>query len=148
MLGNDDEAADALQDAFCRLWTRREGMADEAEAAALLTTTVRHISIDRLRQRQRHETESCDHTESLYVAEETDIKAEREALYERVEALIDKYLSPLAREILHRRDLQGESIETIAQTLNMQPAAVRMHLSRARKTIRDCYLKKGGNHDT
>ena len=39
------------------------------------------------------------------------------------------------------RELEGMSFEAIAETLEMQPAAVRVALSRARQTIRNVYLK-------
>ena len=32
MLGNEDDAADAVQDAFCRLWQRRESITTRNEA--------------------------------------------------------------------------------------------------------------------
>ena len=44
------------------------------------------------------------------------------------------------------RDFRGLEIEEIAQELQMQPTAVRMNLSRARKTIREQY-KKQYDHD-
>ena len=72
----------------------------------------------------------------------TEAITEREELYRRVETLIDQKLSPTAREILKRKEFLGESFETIAQALNMQETAVRMQLSRARKTIRECYRQQ------
>ena len=38
ILPDEDDAADALQDAFCRLWPRRDSIDNEAEAEALTTT--------------------------------------------------------------------------------------------------------------
>lgn len=136
MLGDEAEAEDALQDAFCRLWPRRGSIRSEDEAAALLTTTVRHLSIDVLRRRRT----AC----IVPIAEEHDTgepadASEREACYRRVEAIVERHLSPLQREILHRREYDGESFESIAASLGMQTAAVRMQLSRIRKTIRELY---------
>ncbi len=142
ILGNDDEAADTLQDAFCRLWSKRDGIKTENEAAALLTTTVKHLSIDTLRQRKRFPINELDEEHELTFDNETEAITEREELYRRVETLIDQKLSPTAREILKRKEFLGESFETIAQALNMQETAVRMQLSRARKTIRECYRQQ------
>ena len=51
ILPNEDDAADALQDAFCKLWPRRDTINDEAKAEALTSVTVRNICIDRTRKR-------------------------------------------------------------------------------------------------
>ena len=40
--GNSDDADDALQEAFARLWERRKAIISEDEASALMTTTVRN----------------------------------------------------------------------------------------------------------
>ena len=128
----EDEADDALQEAFCRLWPERERWADAA----------RHIGIDELRRRQKlGETrleEGCD------PAEATDAEDEAAERYRRVKQIIDQRLTPLQREILERRETREEAFEEIAATLNMQPAAVRMQLSRARKLIREVYYEQSG----
>lgn len=142
MLGSEEDADDALQDAFCRLWPRRESIKSENEAAALLTTTVRNIGIDTLRRRQHMRTESLEEGSTAPPWEDEGEAAEREKQFRRVEELIEEKLSPMAREILQRKDFLGESFETIAESMNMQPAAVRMQLSRARKTIRECYREE------
>lgn len=138
----EDEADDALQEAFCRLWPERERWADTDEAARVLNVTARHIGIDELRRRQKlGETsleEGCDPTDE---ADAEDEAAER---YRRVKQIIDQRLTPLQREILERRETREEAFEEIAAILNMQPAAVRMQLSRARKLIREVYYEQSG----
>ena len=53
ILGNEMEAEDAMQESFCRMWERREQMGSEGEVAAMITTTVKNVSIDTL-HRQSH----------------------------------------------------------------------------------------------
>lgn len=139
ILGDEADAEDALQDAFCRLWPRRADIGSEREAEALLTTTVRHLSYDTLRRRHTAATDPIDETRDAQPADDADEAAEREARFREVEAIIDKQLSPTARDILRRKEYEGQDFDTIAAELNMQPAAVRMQLSRARKIIRTCY---------
>ena len=64
---------------------------------------------------------------------------ERKELFQEVEELIEYQLSPIQRMILRKKEYEEESIDEIAKELNMQQAAVRMQLSRARKIIRECY---------
>ena len=73
-------------------------------------------------------------------------RIERQEFFQEVEELIDKQLSPIQRLILRKKEYEEESIEEIAKELDMQQAAVRMQLSRARKIIRECYRNKH-NHE-
>lgn len=138
----EDEADDALQEAFCRLWPERERWADADEAARVLNVTARHIGIDELRRRQKLGETRLE--EGYDPAEATDAEDEVAERYRRVKQIIDQRLTPLQREILERRETSEEAFEEIAATLNMQPAAVRMQLSRARKLIREVYYEQSG----
>ena len=46
---SDDDSEDALQDAFCRLWTRKEEIHGEKQAEGLLSVAARNIRIDKIR---------------------------------------------------------------------------------------------------
>ena len=48
--GRPDEAEDALQDAFYRLWTRQYDIRTADQAEALLHTAVRNASVDQVRR--------------------------------------------------------------------------------------------------
>ena len=101
---------------------------------------MKHLAVDSLRLRSKTSTDRLDSLAADNLPDEADEQAERERLFDEVESLIDRHLSPTARDILHRHDYQGQDYATIAAELNMQEAAVRMQLSRARKTVRQCYL--------
>ena len=128
-------AEDALQDAFVRLWTRRTTLHSEDEAGRLLTT-VKHLSIDHLRQQQREASVSLTEADG---AEED--APDMESRFQAVERIVASELSSLQRDILRRHDYEGQDYDAIAQSLQMQPAAVRMQLSRARRTIREIYRR-------
>ena len=136
LLPYDEEAEDALQDAFCRLWPRRDHINSNAEAEAMTTTTLRNICIDRLRKKEL-ETVPIDEERDKIEAEHDE--AEREELIKNVEKIISTELTPLQQQIIEEREYKGRDIEEIAKRLDMQPTAVRMQLSRARKKIREIY---------
>ena len=71
-----------------------------------------------------------------------DEEIERQEQFQAVEAIIEKELSDLQRQILRMKEYEDESIESIAEKLDMLPATVRVNLSRARKQVRMCYLKQ------
>ena len=129
---------DALQEAFVRLWKNKYRPRDEGEAVALLSRTARNITIDEYRKARRRQTESIEGRQ--LVQEEDDSRA-REMLFRRVEASIETELSELQRTIVKRHEYEGETFEEIAKDLGMQPAAVRMQVSRARKALREKFRK-------
>ena len=133
ILTDADAAEDALQDAFVRLW-KRYPVRNEKEAEALLSRTVRNASIDQLRKRK---TVLLD--EDL---PEEDVGENREALFRRIEEMVETELTDLQRLIIRRHEYESVTLERIADELGMQPPAVRMQLSRARKTIREQYRKR------
>ena len=132
MLSDADAAEDALQDAFVRLWGRYQ-VRSEKEAEALLTRTVRNVSIDSLRKQK-----------TVPLAGDLPEEAEenREALFRRVEEMVDTELTDLQKLIVRRHEYESVTLEKIAEELGMQPPAVRMQLSRARKTIREQYRNR------
>jgi len=62
-----------------------------------------------------------------------------------VEASIDRELSKTQRRILRRHEYEGVTLEKIAEEMGMQPAAVRMQISRARKALREKFRKEYEN---
>ena len=140
ILGNEMEAEDAVQESFCRMWERREQMGSEGEVAAMITTTVKNVSIDTLRRQSHTGTIDIDEVAEPPSTAEAETN-EAEERFRRIEALIESELSPTARHVLRRREYDGADFDTIAQELNLQPTAVRMHLSRARQKIMNAYLE-------
>ncbi len=144
ILSNEEDAADALQDAFCKLWPRRDTINDEAKAEALTGITVRNICIDRTRKRELptvpldEEHDTVD-TETTY--------KEREERYNTVKAIIDNELTELQKRIIELKEIEGLEIEEIAKRQNMTESAVRMNLSRARNKIRECYRKEAAHEE-
>ena len=133
LLADAEAAEDALQDAFVRLWGRYQ-VRNGREAEALLTRTVRNVSIDQIRKRK-----------TVPLAgdlPEEDVGENREALFRQVEEMVDNELTDLQRRIIRFHEYEGLTLEKIAEELDMQPPAVRMQLSRARKTIRELYKKR------
>ncbi len=147
ILGDDDEIDDVLQDAFVRLWTRGYKIERKQEAEALMFRTIRNESIDRLRRRKRRPQSFTEagleiERDELLAAEEDNRRKTAEAKLRDVEAIIENELTPLQKKILRLHEYEGMSLEKVAERLGMNPPAVRMQLSRLRKTIRECYRRQ------
>lgn len=139
---DEEEAEDALQEAFCHLWPNRDKIATVNDATALVVATMRNLGIDAFRRRKGVTKVSLDERISDTLPDnDTDPAAEREMQYRLVRRIIESRLSEVQRTIVHMRELDGMPYCAIADKLGMQETAVRMQLSRARKTIRDCYFQ-------
>ncbi|MDE6552515.1 MAG: sigma-70 family RNA polymerase sigma factor [Muribaculaceae bacterium] len=134
---HSDDDEDSLQEAFCRLWTRRAEFSSQGEAEGFLTVAARNVSIDHHRRRQIHPEIDIDTLDRHHFSDEDpDSRLDRIA---EINRLIDTHLSARDREILHRHDRDGWDFEDIAEHFGISQANARMILSRARKTIRTLY---------
>ena len=136
ILGNAEDADDALQEAFFKLWSKDYDIRTASEAEALLSTAVRNTSLDAVRRRR--DKVPLDAADRLPAEDRRDRLEQLAA----VRKLIENELSDTQRYILERVEYGGIRQEQIAEELGMQPATVRAQLSRARKTIRDLYKKR------
>ena len=130
MIADSVGAEDILQDSFVRLWRRQYPLRSEKEAEALLTKTVKNASLNEKRRKRG------DPLEKDFADESPDAK-ERERAYEELKRKIDSELTSTQKYILEEKEYGGRTLEDIARELKMEPAAVRMQLSRARKTLRN-----------
>ena len=136
-------AEDALQEAFCRLWGRKYKVSSLKEAVGLLSRAVRNIEIDELRKAGRRKTVGLDKA-GLEEDSGEAMALEREALFRKVEASLDRDITLLQKKVIQLHEYEGLSFEEIAKELGMQPAAVRMQASRARKVLRDKFRNNDG----
>ena len=125
---------DVLQDAFCKLWGGKYKVGSVKEAIGLLSRTGRNLEIDEYRMSVRRPTVSLGDRQ---IVDEPDDSGEREALFRKVEESVDTELTDLQRRIVRKREFEGQSFERIANDLGMSQEAVRMHISRARKILRE-----------
>ena len=130
VLPEKDSAEDVLQDSFVRLWRRQYPLGSEKEAEALLARTVRNASLN---ERRRARTVPLDKD----LADDSPDPEDREKAYAEMHRKIERELTELQRYILEEKEYGGRTLEAIAKELKMEPAAVRMQLSRARKKLRE-----------
>lgn len=129
------KSEDTLQDAFCRLWGGKYKVGSVREAVGLLSRTGRNLEIDEFRKAERLPRQVS--IDGRQIKDEGSDAAEREALFRKVEASVDSELTELQKLIVRKHEYEGQSFERIAKDLGMRQEAVRMHISRARKILRD-----------
>ena len=135
-----DDEEDALQDAFCRLWIRRDVISSQGEAEGFLTVTARNLTVNSHRRRQAY-PESDIENANRFESDDGNQDYLKEQFLE-IRNLIDLNLSPRDRDILLRRDRDGWDFDEIASYYEISEANARMIVSRSRKIIRELYLKR------
>ena len=133
LLGSDEDADDALQDAFFRLWRHKDNMPATVEAMSM--TALRSACIDSLRRRKIRMAEPIEEAER-----QSSSPAESMAdMAEDIKELIESRLDERSKEILLLPDSLDYDYDEIAQRLGITESHARVILSRARKTIRNAY---------
>ena len=124
ILGDAQEAEDAVQETYLRYLEKRPEFKDENHEKAWLLKVTANRCKSVLRQRRRHPAvELLD----VYPAPDNDTR-------ELMEAVLT--LPANQRAAVHLFYYEGYSTEEIATILGQRPGTVRSHLSRAREALR------------
>jgi RNA polymerase sigma-70 factor (ECF subfamily) len=147
LLGNEEDARDAVQEAFLNAFRGIERF----EGGSLLSTWLHRIVVNaalmKLRTRKRKPEESLDHLLPAFRddghfaerfeshSEPVDQQVAREEEQAVVRTAIDE-LPEHYRTILLLRDIEGIATNDVADQLGITPNAVKLRLHRARQALR------------
>ena len=112
-LPNKEDADDALQEAFFRLWKHADQIGSREEAEALTVVTVKNLCIDTLRRRNHLPTVELDENRDESISDSTAESMEKEERFRIVERIIELRLTPLQQQILHMKEYEGKKYNEI-----------------------------------
>lgn len=133
--GDAATAADVVQDAFLRCWTRIESLREPERFAAWLATTVRNLSANAIRSLSRKVRLAEDHVLDGRPVELATDPLETADTVDRVARAIAK-LDETSAAVVTLRYYEDMPSKQIAELLDLTPAAVDMRLSRARQLLK------------
>ncbi len=142
IVGSEEDADDAIHDAFCRLWSVHPEISDRTEAVKLSYTAVRNSAIDTLRRSRRGRLISIDEIPSTAVQPDDTSSRDMQATYQAVVSLAQRVLSERQFRVFRLHDIEGVKYADVADDMGLTVENVRMILSRARKTIREIYRQQ------
>ena len=133
-------AEDIVQDTFIKLWNKRDEMQriDNTEAFAIII--LRNTCLDHLRKTKndRYTDYDTDMPETTSLSKQIEVQDEAE----KIKYLINK-LPDQQRQVMMMKHWDEYSDEEIEQVTGLSAGNIRVILSRARKTIREQYIKIG-----
>ena len=147
VLNDDDEAEDAVQEAWTLAFTRLDGFRGEASVLTWMTRIVLNECYGRLRRRRttvdiaqievaQQERGRVLAFPSRYGTEDPAVNAARAQMRELVERAIGALPEPF-RVVFVMREIEGCSIEETASALDIRAETVKTRLHRARRLLRN-----------
>lgn len=140
LLLSNEEAEDATQEILLKLWTNNHKIATYKSAEAFAMTMTKNYCLDRLKSKQAQNLRIVHNNyndESVQLQKQV----EQQDSLEWVGKLMEQ-LPPQQRLIMQLRDIEHYEFADIAKVTNMKETAIRVTLSRARKTIREQLIQK------
>lgn len=140
LLVSNEEAEDATQEVLLKLWTNKKKMEEYSNVEAFAMTMTKNYCLDLLKSKQ---AATLKLVHSNYHDERASIQKQLEV--EDSIAWMNRIMESLPQQqkmVVQLRDIENYEFEEISDMLDMNPTAVRVTLSRARKTIREALLKK------
>ena len=140
LLVSTEEAEDATQEVLLKLWSKKSAMKGYNNVEAFAMTMTKNFCLDRLKSKQAgnlklvHSNYSDD-SSSL----QTQLEARDSANW--VQRIMEE-LPEQQKMVLQLRDVEQYEYHEIEALLDMKPTAIRVALSRARKTIREKLIQK------
>lgn len=140
ILVSREEAEDATQELLYKLWKQKEKIANYKNVEAFAMTMTKNYCYDRLKSKQASNLRLI-HTNY----KEKDTSLEKNIEFKDSVNQVHKMIENLPEQqkiIIQLRDIEQYSFDEICKMVSMKPTAVRVALSRARKTLRENLIKK------
>ncbi len=139
LLVSTEEAEDATQEVLLKLWNKNEDLGNYNSLEAFAMTMTKNYCLDQLKAKR---SGNLKLVHDNYIDRQPSLENQLEAKdsLNWVEKAINE-LPEQQRMIIQMRDIEEYEFEEIAKIMNMNETAIRVALSRARKTIRAFMLK-------
>lgn len=136
MMGNAQDAEDLVQEAYLKLWNKRNDLTEIANAEAYCVTLIKNLCYDVLRtnrlEEDNRQPEELNTATNTSLAKEIEQRDEVEQIHKLISVLPEQQ-----RKVMLLRDVKECSFEEIEKITGLNTINIRVLLSRARKRIRE-----------
>lgn len=140
LLVSKEAAEDALQEVMMKLWSRKQKLSSYDNLEAFAMTVTKNYCLDQLKLKGNNNLrivhsnyEDGNHSLQKKIEVNDDLNW--------VQKIIET-LPEQQKVIIQLREIEQYEYEEIAEMTGMQPTAIRVALSRARKKIREEMIKR------
>lgn len=140
LLVSNEEAEDATQEVLLKLWSKKNKIEGYKSVEAFAMTMIKNFCLDRLKSKQAGNLKLVH---SNYADNGSSLQHQVEA--KDSIAWVQRIMEELPEQqklVLQLRDVEQYEFEEIEALLDMKPTAIRVALSRARKTVREKLIEK------
>jgi RNA polymerase sigma factor (sigma-70 family) len=139
LLVSSQEAQDAVGEITLKLWEKRNGLSSVQNLEAYAMTMTKNFCLDRLKSKKG------SHLRLVHVNYEKATDSLSQALEHKDSfSIVEKAMQGLPevqRLLIQLRDIESLSYTEIEAVVAMKPTAIRVALSRARKTLKEHLVK-------
>ncbi len=139
LLVSSEEAEDAVQEVFLKLWNSREKIGDYKNPEAFAVTMTKNYCLDRLKSKQASNLKivHSNYQNGDNVQRTVEANDGVQLVFKIMQTLPEKQ-----RIVLQLRDVEQFDYDEIAEMMGSNETAVRVTLSRARKAVREQLIKQ------
>jgi RNA polymerase sigma-70 factor (ECF subfamily) len=139
-LKDEDLARDVVQDVFLKLWQKRDTLVEVENIEAFAMRMTRNRCLDVLRANKVVPIDAETNRKLREKTIDVHSKVELSESANQIKKLIGQ-LPDLQQNVMQMRDIEQLSYDEIAEATGLKVNAIRVNLSRARKKVRDEFLK-------
>jgi RNA polymerase sigma factor (sigma-70 family) len=135
LLVSTEEAEDATQEVLLKLWNGKEKMEGYSNVEAFSMTMTKNYCFDKLKAKQAQNLKIVHNN-----YEDSALSLQKQVELNDSVHWVSKIIEDLPEQqrlVIQLRDIEEYDLDEIAKMLDMNNTAVRVNLSRARKTIRE-----------
>lgn len=139
LLVSHEEAEDATQEILLKLWNKKELIKDYKNVEAFSMTMTKNFCLDKLKSK---------HAQNLKIVhnnyQDNNVSLQKQIELNDSLSWVSKIMEELPEQqkiILQLRDIEQYNFNEISDMLDMNETAIRVALSRGRKTLREKLTK-------
>lgn len=141
LLGNKEEAEDAVQEVYLKLWKMRSELGKYNSVEALCVSMTRNICLDHLRREKLKRNVLKSEVKEEMDGRDPSAQIESRERSVKIHQIINQLPEP-QRTLIYFRHIEGKDYEEMSTIMDMTANNIRVQISRARKKLREMLQKE------